>query len=419
MADRIEMWPLSRLIPYDRNPRTHSEAQIFQICASIQQFGFVNPVIVDSADGILAGHGRLRAAMKLGMAEIPVVPVDYLTPEQRKAYIIADNKLAENAGWDMDLLRDEIISLQEADFATELLGFSEKELKEIMAEFTEPEEGATDRDDAPELAASASSVVSRPHDIWLMGAHRLYVGDCQTLAAREGVLDGREAQLIVTDPPYNVDITGFTEDRLKIQGDSMTPEAFRAFLVETTRHLAAMLAETGSLYLFYPEGPRRDVEIALEEANLELRSVIIWAKSTFRLNYARYKHAHEPILYCHHKNRVDDWHGDTGQSTVWQEKKPAANRLHPTMKPVELLERAIVNSSRWGDLVVDPFGGSGSTLIACQRMGRACGIIEIDPFYADVILRRWMNYTKKQAYLNGVGPFSAIERQRFEPVCAT
>ena len=413
MADRIEMWPVSRIVPYDRNPRTHSEAQIEQICASIRQFGFVNPVIVASDDGILAGHGRLRAAMKIGLREIPVIPVDHLTPEQRRAYIIADNKLAENSGWDMDLLRDEIISLGEADFDTQLLGFSEKELKEIMEEFTEPEDGATDQDDAPAAPESASQVVSRLHDIWLLGPHRLYVGDMRTIAAREAVLEGCEAALVVTDPPYNVDITGFTADRLKIQGDSMSPEAFEAFLSEVLVYIAGMLAKSGSLYLFYPEGPRSIAERSLDAAGFSLRSVLVWAKNTFRLNYARYKHAHEPILYCHLQNETDEWYGDTGQSTVWWEKKPAANREHPTMKPVELLERAIVNSSRRGDLVVDPFGGSGSTLIACQRMGRACGMIEIDPFYADVILRRWMAYTKKQAYLKGDGPFSAVERWRF------
>lgn len=413
MADRIEMWSVSRLIPYDRNPRTHSEAQIEQICASIRQFGFVNPVIVDGSDGILAGHGRMKAAMKLGMTEVPVIPVDHLSPEQRKAYIIADNKLAENAGWDMDLLKEEIDSLSEADFSTDVLGFSEKELSEIMQEFTEPEEGATDQDDAPPVAESGQYVVSRTNDLWLLGDHRLYVGDMRTLAARFGALDGRDADLVITDPPYNVDITGFTEDRLKIQGDAMTAEAFEAFLTEILHYIATLLKKSGSLYLFYPEGPRAAVERSLDEAGMELRSVIVWAKNTFRLNYARYKHAHEPILYCHHKGDVDEWYGDAGQSTVWWEKKPSANREHPTMKPVELLERAIVNSSKRGDLVVDPFGGSGSTLIACQRMGRACGMIEIDPFYADVIIRRWMAYTKKTAFLNQEGPFSAVERWRY------
>jgi DNA modification methylase len=416
MADRIEMWPITRLLPYDRNPRTHTEEQISQIAASIVEFGFTNPILVDSEAGILAGHGRLRAAKRLGLAHVPVIPLDHLTEAQRRAYIIADNKLAENAGWDLTLLQSEIADLQSMDFDLNLLGFTEAELNEIRDDFEQPEEGATDQDDAPPVPGTADQVVSRTGDVWMMGPHRLVVGDMRDPEARLKALNGRRAALIVTDPPYNVDYTGNTEEQLKIEGDIKTREDYKQFLVEMAHSMAAMIEKTASLYIFYPSWFHIDVESALLEADIVVRSMLVWGKNHFRLNWGRYKFAHEPILYCHMKGESDAWYGDHAQQTLWMEKKPSASRQHPTMKPVELIERAIVNSSQRGELVVDPFGGSGSTLIACQRMSRTCSMFEIDPFYADVILKRWMAYTKQLAKLDGERKFTEMERERYQPV---
>lgn len=418
MADRIEMWPVARLVPYDRNPRTHSEEQIAQICASIIEFGFTNPILVDSEAGILAGHGRLRAAMRLGMAAVPVIPLDHLTERQRKAYIIADNRLAENSGWDQKLLQEEINLLAHADFPLDLLGFSESELNEIRDDFEAPEDGATDQDDAPELASRAEQVVSRPGDRWILGPHRLIVGDMLDADVREWLIAGGRASLVVTDPPYNVDYTGNTEEELKIAGDAKTREDFYEFLVSMSWGLAGMIEPTASLYIFYPTWFHSDFESALNKAGIEVRNVLVWGKNHFRLNWGRYKFSHEPILYCHLKGQSDAWYGDNAQQTLWMEKKPLANRAHPTMKPVELLERAMVNSSRRGEIVLDPFGGSGSTLIACQRMGRVCATAEIDPFYADVIVKRWMDFTKRQAQLENGRSFSETERDRYAALVA-
>src|SRR5262245_54749402 len=219
MAERIEMWPLSRLVPYDRNPRTHSDDQVAQIAASIVEFGFTNPVLVDSDNGIVAGHGRLRAARRLGLTEIPVIPLDHLTEEQRRAYVIADNKLAENAGWDTKLLHEEIEALASLDYNLQVLGFSDQELGEIRADLEEPEDGATDQDDAPALPESADKVVSRPGDVWICGPHRLYVGDMLSTGLRASVTSEGKAALIVTDPPYNVEYVGMTDALLEIKGD--------------------------------------------------------------------------------------------------------------------------------------------------------------------------------------------------------
>lgn len=418
MADRIEIWPISRLLPYDRNPRTHSEEQINQICASIIEFGFTNPILVDGEAGILAGHGRMKAAMRLGMADVPVIVLDHLTERQRRAYIIADNRLAENAGWDHQLLQSEINLLAQEDFDLNLLGFTASELDEIREDFQAPEDGATDQDDAPDLPARSEQVVSRPGDRWILGPHRLIVGDMLEQDVRAWLLEGGKASLIVTDPPYNVDYTGNTEDQLKIAGDSKPREEFYDFLVSMSWAFLDMIELTASLYIFYPTWFHTDFESALKKAGIEVRNVLVWGKNHFRLNWGRYKFSHEPILYCHLKGQSDAWYGDNAQQTLWLEKKPLANRAHPTMKPVELLERAIVNSSRRGELVIDPFGGSGSTLIAAQRMGRVCGMAEIDPFYADVILRRWMAYTKQQARLVTGERFADVETARYSPMAA-
>jgi DNA modification methylase len=398
MAERIEIWPIHKLVPYARNPRTHSDQQVMQIAASIAQFGFVNPVLVDSDAGILAGHGRLLGAQKLQLKEVPVIVLDHLSPAQRRAYLIADNKLAELAGWDEDLLRLELRDLELADFDLGVIGFSDEELRDLLAEPDEVSPGLTDEDAAPE---TPERPVSQAGHVWLLGKHRVLCGDATNLDAVTKLMGGEYADLIFTDPPYNVDYEGYTEQKLKIQGDRMKPEEFDQFLQGSFTSYRTVVKPGASLYVCHASSCQREFQNAIEAAGFAVRCQIIWAKNTFAWGFGRYKFQHEPIFYCHVEGQSDSWYGDKSQSTLWQEKKPAANRLHPTMKPVELIERALANSSKAGDCVLDLFGGSGSTLIACERRNRNARLMELDPKYADVIVRRWQDYTGQCAVLAG------------------
>jgi DNA modification methylase len=398
MARRIEIWPIERLIPYARNPRTHSPEQVTQIAASIAEFGFVNPVLVATDDGIIAGHGRMLGAQQLKLKEIPVIVLDHLTPAQRKAYLLADNKLAELAGWDEDLLRAELRELELADFDLEVIGFSDEELRDLLSEPAEVSPGLTDEDAAPE---APEDPVSQAGDLWLLGKHRVLCGDATHLDHVRRLMAGEHADLIFTDPPYNVDYEGYTEEKLKIQGDRMKPAEFDRFLRKAFASYRAVVKTGGSIYVCHASSVQREFQNAIEKAGFQVRCQIIWAKNTFAWGFGRYKFQHEPIFYCHVEGKKDAWYGDKSQSTLWHEKKPAANRLHPTMKPVELIERALLNSSKAGDLVADLFGGSGSTMIACERRNRNARLMELDPKYTDVIVKRWQDYTGQQATLAG------------------
>jgi DNA modification methylase len=410
MADRIEMWPLGRLIPYDRNSRTHTDEQVQQIAASILKFGFTQPILVDQNDGILAGHGRLKAARLLGLAEAPVIPLDHLTEEERRAYIIADNKLAENAGWDEEMLRGELEALEEAGFDLELTGFSERELAELLDDSGDAIQGETDADEAPPL----SDPVSRPGDLWLLGKHRVLCGDATDPGAAARLMGTDRAQLVLTDPPYNVDYRGGPNlERKEIEGDKLDAGAFTKLLDAAFANYRAYLRPDASLYIFYALSSQQAFVDAAENAGFHIRCHVLWIKNHLVLSFNRYKQAHEAILYCHLRGEVDAWYGDNTQSTVWAEPKPIANREHPTAKPVDLLQRPIVNSTRRGEIVMDFFGGSGSTLVACDRLGRIARLIEIDPAYVDVTLRRWANFTRQQPILESSGStFLQIERER-------
>jgi DNA modification methylase len=399
MAQRIEHWPLEKLIPYARNPRTHSDAQVAQIAASIAEFGFNNPILVDRKNGIIAGHGRLLAARKLGLAEVPVVILDHLTEAQKRAYILADNQLALNAGWDDTLLAAELAALQQEDFNLDLIGFEEEELARLLAA-QDGADGLTDEDSVPELTETPISVLG---GLWILGDHRLLVGDATDTDAVAKLMAGETADLVFTDPPYNVDYEGYTEERLKIKGDRMSDTDFKQFLERAFRSYRNVVKPGASMYLCHSSSWQREFQNALEAAGFEVRCQIIWAKNTFAWGFGRYKFQHEPMFYCHVAGEKDPWYGDKSQSTLWQEKKPAANRIHPTAKPVELIERALLNSSKAGDVVADLFGGSGSTLIGCERRGRHARLMEIDPKYADCIVRRYQEYTGKQAVLAGEG----------------
>jgi DNA modification methylase len=354
---------------------------------------------VDTKDGIIAGHGRLLAARKLQLQEVLVIVLDHLTDAQKRAYILADNQLALNAGWDEELLRAELAALQEEDFNVRLIGFEDEELARLLAA-QHAGEGLTDEDAVPDLPETP---VSATDDVWILGDHRLLVGDATDGAAVDRLMDGDSADLVFTDPPYNVDYQGYTEERLKIKGDRMSDPEFKQFLEAAFRSCRSVVKPGASLYVCHSSSWQREFQNAMEAAGFEVRCQLIWAKNTFAWGFGRYKFQHEPIFFAHVAGEKDAWYGDKTQSTLWQEKKPAANRIHPTAKPVELIERALLNSSKSGDIVADLFGGSGSTLIGCERRGRKARLMEIDSKYADCIVRRYQEYTGRQATLDGDG----------------
>jgi DNA modification methylase len=409
MAKHIELWLIDRLIPWARNPRTHSEAQVAQIAASIAEFGFNNPILVDTKAGIIAGHGRLLAAQKLGLTEVPVIVLDHLSEAQKRAYIIADNQLALNAGWNESLLSAELAALQAEDFDVSVIGFEDEELARLLAA-QDATEGLTDEDAVPALPETPVSALG---DLWILGNHRLLVGDATAQLDVERLMAADAADLIFMDPPYNVDYQGYTEERLKIKSDRMSAAEFKQFLESAFRSCRTAVKPGASLYVCHSSSWQREFQNALETAGFEVRCQIIWAKNTFAWGFGRYKFRHEPIFYAHVAGEKDAWYGNKSQSTLWQENKPVANRLHPTMKPVELIERALLNSSKAGDLVADLFGGSGSTLIASERRNRKARLMELDPKYADCIVQRYQDYTGKEATLDRDGrAFDEVAQER-------
>ena len=405
----VQLWPIDRLVPYPRNSRTHSEAQIAQIAASITEFGWTNPILLGPDGVVIAGHARIAAARLLGLTEVPVIVLGHLTEAQRRALVIADNQLALNAGWDEELLCAELSALQEEDFDVSLIGFEAEELARLLAAH-DAAEGLTDEDAVPDLPETPASLAG---DLWILGEHRLLVGDAIDATAVARLMAGDSADLVFTDPPYNVDYTGYTEDRLKIRGDRMSDAEFKEFLTAAFRSYCTLVKPSASLYVCHSSSWQREFQNAMEAAGLDVRCQLIWAKNTFAWGFGRYKFQHEPIFFAHVAGQKDAWYGDKSQSTLWEEKKPAANRIHPTAKPVELIERALLNSSKTGDIVADLFAGSGSTLIGCERHGRRARIMEIDPKYVDCIIRRYQEYTGKKAILDGDGrTFDEIALER-------
>ena len=395
-ADKIEQWPTAKLLPYARNARTHSDDQVAQIAASIAEFGFTNPILAGSDGVIVAGHGRLAAAQKLGLAVVPVVVLDHLSPTQRRALVIADNRIAENAGWDDAMLRIEIAALQDDDFDLSLTGFDADALAELMAGDEPDAEGETDDDAVPEMSETP---ISRPGDVWLMGGHRLLCGDSTVAESYDRVLDGEPVDMVFTDPPYNVNYANSAKDKMRgkdraILNDNLGDGFYNFLLAALTPTIAHC---RGGIYVAMSSSELDVLQAAFRAAGGKWSTFIIWAKNTFTLGRADYQRQYEPILYGWPEGAQRHWCGDRDQGDVWNIKKPQKNDLHPTMKPVELVERAIRNSSRPGNVVLDPFGGSGTTLIAAEKCGRLARLIELDPKYADVIVRRWQEWTGKQA----------------------
>ena len=396
LADKIERWPTAKLVPYARNARTHSDAQVAQIAASIAEFGFTNPILAGSDGVIVAGHGRLAAAQKLGLEMVPVVVLDHLTSTQRRALVIADNRIAENAGWDDELLRVELEALQVEGFDLDLTGFDADALAELLAGDEPDGEGETDDDAVPEVSETP---VSRPGDVWLLGGHRLLCGDATVAASYRTLLDGELVDMVFTDPPYNVNYANSAKDKMRgkdraILNDNLGDGFYDFLLAALTPTIAHC---RGGIYVAMSSSELDVLQAAFRAAGGKWSTFIIWAKNTFTLGRADYQRQYEPILYGWPEGAQRHWCGDRDQGDVWSIKKPQKNDLHPTMKPVELVERAIRNSSRPGNVVLDPFGGSGTTLIAAEKAGRLARLIELDPKYVDVIVRRWQDWTGKQA----------------------
>jgi DNA modification methylase len=400
MDDLAIAWrPLGALIPYARNPRTHSDAQVAQIAASIREFGWTNPVLVDGENGIIAGHGRVMAARKLGLERVPVIELAQMSEAQKRAYVLADNRLALDAGWDDELLRLELADLSELGFDLGLIGFGEGEIERLLAG---SKEGLTEDDEAPPLPEQA---VTQPGDVWVLGEHRLLCGDATVLADVERVLDGSLADMTFTDPPYNVDYANSPKDKLRgkhrpILNDDLG-SGFETFLLDACVNILSVTK--GAVYVCMSSSELHTLQRAFTAAGGKWSTFVIWAKHAFTLGRADYQRQYEPILYGWPAGHDRYWCGARDQGDVWFVDKPARNDLHPTMKPVALVERAIRNSSKSRDIVLDPFGGSGSTLIACEKTGRHAGLVELDPRYCDVIVQRWQAFSGGTAALDGDG----------------
>ena len=401
MADHIELKKVDELIPYSKNARTHSESQVAQIAASIIEFGFTNPVLIDGEKGIIAGHGRLMAAKKLGLKEVPVVVLDHLSETQKKAYIIADNKLAENAGWDEEILASELADLKNEDFNLDLIGFEDQELEKIFANLYD-RENEQETEEIPEVEEKP---ISKSGDVWILGKHKLICGDSCKAETYQTLLGEELADMLFTDPPYNVDYGNTMKDKArgnnaKILNDNLG-ENFGKFLFDFCKN--ALEVTKGACYVCMSSSELHTLQKAFTDAGGKWSTFIIWAKNHFTLGRSDYQRQYEPILYGWKQNNDHYWCGDRNQGDVWYYNKPHKSDLHPTMKPVELCKRAILNSSKTDDIILDCFGGSGSTLIASEQTNRRCHMIELDQKYVDVIVKRWQNLTGKDAILFETG----------------
>lgn len=413
---------IESLIPYVNNTRTHSDEQVAQICASVREYGWTNPVLIDEEGTIIAGHGRVLAAKRLGMGKVPCIVLPGLTKAQKKAYSIADNKMALNAGWDDEKLRLELESLKELDFDLSLTGFGQEEVDSLLGDEREIDSTEDGYDELPPAEPR-----SKPGERYRLGEHILMCGDSTSQSDVDTLMEGEEADLVVTDPPYNVNIS--STNGLTIENDNVGDGEFQDFLDKAFGCMASVLKAGGAYYVWYAFWNHVPFESALRKAPLPPRQQLIWAKGHFALGVQDYQWKHEPCFYgwkegaSHYfiddrtqstviedgvpdtrkmtkeelRNLVDELLSDRVATTVLKEKKPLVADLHPTMKPVRLFARLVANSSRKGEKVLDLFGGSGTTLIACEQLGRKCYMMEYDPRYVDVIIDRWEKFTGRKA----------------------
>ena len=402
----MKLVPITKLIPYVNNARTHSPSQINKLRSSLREFGFINPVIIDRDYGVIAGHGRILAAKEEGITEVPCVFADHLTEAQKKAYIIADNRMAMDAGWDEELLRVEIEALQAENFDPLLTGFDEKELSKLFDDGLDAKE-----DDFDVESELQKPTFSKPGDVWTLGRHRLVCGDSTKAETYEVLLGDTRANLIITDPPYNVNYEGSAG---KIKNDNMASEKFYQFLLDAFSCMEKALADDGSIYVFHADTEGLNFRRAFADAGFYLSGCCIWKKQSLVLGRSPYQWQHEPVLYGWKKKGKHQWYTGRKESTIWEFDKPKKNGDHPTMKPIPLLAYPIMNSSMSNAVVLDPFGGSGSTLIACEQTDRICRTIELDEKFCDVIVRRYIEQVGSE---ENVSVLRDGKEYKFSEVC--
>jgi len=378
----MQLVSTDKLIPYVNNARTHSAEQIMKLRSSLREFGFINPVIIDREFNVIAGHGRIAAAKAEGIEEVPCVFADHLTEAQKKAYILADNRMALDAGWDEEMLKVEIEALQAEDIDISLTGFDEKELASLFDTDTDAQEDDFDVD-----AELEKPCVTQSGDIWMLGKHTLVCGDSTKEDTYAALMDSRKANLVITDPPYNVNYEGTAG---KIKNDNMAADKFYQFLFDAFSNMANVMADDASIYVFHADTEGLNFRKAFADAGFYLSGCCIWKKQSLVLGRSPYQWQHEPVLYGWKKKGKHQWYTGRKESTIWEFDKPKRNGDHPTMKPVPLLAYPIRNSSMANSVVLDPFGGSGSTLIACEQTDRICLTIELDEKFCDVIVKRYI-----------------------------
>lgn len=400
-ASKIYQWDIEKLIPYARNSRTHSDLQIAQIAASIKEWGWTNPILCDETGMIIAGHGRVMAARKLGIKEVPVMIAAGWTEGQKKAYVLADNQLAVNAGWDMDLLKIEIGDLADLDFDLDLIGFDEKMMAKLMAD---PTEGLTDPDDIPDVPDEPLSALG---DVWVMGNHRLICGDCTDALVVGKVLGPVKPHLMVTDPPYGVEYDADWRNKAKrADGTVIGGKAIGKVLNDERADWrdAWALFPGDVAYVWHAGLYAKQVAESLEACDFQLRSQVIWSKSVFAIGRGDYHWQHEPCWYAVRKGKTGHYDGGRKQSTLWSIEKPRKSETgHSTQKPIECMKRPIENNSSPGQVVYEPFSGSGTTIIAGEMTGRHIYAVELNPAYVDVAVKRWQEFTGKDAILESTG----------------
>lgn len=400
-ADRVERWAIDRLVPYESNARTHSESQVLQIVEAIKEWGWTTPILVQPDGGIIAGHGRVLAAKKLGLHEVPVMVARGWTPAQVSAYVLADNRITENAGWDRSILASELAALVDS-FDLSKLGFDERELSRYLDIAAGVGAGLTDENAVP---AVQEALISAPGDLWELGEHRLICGDCTQPDVVARLLGTVKPSLMVTDPPYGVDYD--PEWRARAGVNRNTEKLGTVTNDERADWRTAWELFPGTVaYVWHAGIHARTVQESLEAVGFDIRAQIVWAKSRFALSRGHYHWQHEPCWYAV-RGAASNWSGDRSQSTLWTiEEREDSGHGHGTQKPVECMRRPLLNNSSAGQAVYEPFAGSGTTLIAAQQTGRACYAIEIEPRYVDVAIRRWQGFTGRQAVLAGTGaPF--------------
>ena len=383
----MQLISIDKLVPYVNNARTHSAEQIIKLRSSLREFGFVNPIIIDRDFNVIAGHGRLMAAKEEGINEVPCVFADFLTDAQKKAYILADNRMAMDAGWDEELLKIEMEELQNLGYDLGYTGFDEKELADL---FGIDDKEVKDDDFDLTAALEKASFVERG-DVWFVGKHKLMCGDATSSEDVAKLMEDKKANLILTDPPYNVAFK--SSDGLTIQNDSMKNNDFYEFLFSSFKNMAEHLENGGAAYIFHADTEGLNFRKAFIDAGFHLACCCIWVKDSLVLGRSDYQWQHEPVLYGFMQNGKHPWYSDRKQTTIWNFDKPKKNSNHPTSKPLDLLAYPINNSTQANAIVIDTFGGSGSTLMACEQMNRICYTMELDEKYASVILRRYVEDT--------------------------